>query len=152
MRDWPAIWPIWHEVVAAGDTYTYDPASSPEAARASAGAAPYEAWLAEVDGTVLGTYHLAPNHSGPGSHVANASYMVAEAARGKGLGRAMVEHSLARAHEAGYLGIQFNAVTEMNVHAIHLYEQLGFDTIGVVPRRSAPQGGLVGLRVMYRDV
>ena len=43
---------------------------------------------------LLGTYHLGPNHGGPGSHIANASYMVAPAARGRGVGRAMVEHSL----------------------------------------------------------
>jgi GNAT superfamily N-acetyltransferase len=152
--DWPVIWPIWHQVVAAGDTYTYDPASSEDAARGSwLAPPPNEAWLAEVDGAVLGTYHLAPNQPGPGSHIANASYMVAEAARGKGLGRGMVEHSLSRAREAGYLGIQFNAVAETNGHAIRLYEQLGFTTVGIVPRAFRhPTAGLVGLRVMYRDV
>jgi ribosomal protein S18 acetylase RimI-like enzyme len=152
--DWAAIWPIWHAIVAAGDTYTYDPASSSAAAGASwLAPSPDEAWLAELDAAVLGTYHLAPNQPGPGSHIANASYMVAEAARGRGVGRAMVEHSLARAREAGYLGIQFNAVAETNVHAIRLYEQLGFTTVGVVPRAFRhPTAGLVGLRVMYRDV
>lgn len=152
--DWAAIWPIWHQVVAAGDTYTYDPASSQDTARASwLAPPPDEAWLAAVDGDVLGTYHLAPNQPGLGSHVANASYMVAEAARGKGLGRAMVEHSLARARQAGYLGVQFNAIAETNVHAIRLYEELGFTTVGVVPRAFRhPTAGLVGLRVMYRDV
>jgi L-amino acid N-acyltransferase YncA len=152
--DWPAIWPIWHEIVAAGDTYTYDPVSSPAAARASwLAPPPDEAWLAEADGAVLGTYHLAPNQPGPGSHVANASYVVAEAARGRGLGRAMVQHSLARARDAGYLGIQFNAVAETNVHAIRLYAQHGFTTVGVVPRAFRhPTAGLVGLRIMYRDV
>src|SRR6266508_357282 len=32
--DWPAIWPIWHEVVAAGETYTWDPQTDEATARA----------------------------------------------------------------------------------------------------------------------
>lgn len=152
--DWDALWPIWREVVAGGDTYAYDPALSSERARASwLAPAPHEAWLAEDGGAVVGTYHLGPNHSGPGSHVANASYMVAAPERGRGIGRLMVEHSIARAREAGYLGMQFNAVAATNVHAIALYERLGFVTVGVVPRAFRhPSEGLVGLHVMYRDL
>ncbi len=152
--DWDALWPIWREIVVAADTYAYDPAHTSEQARASwLAPAPHEAWLAEDDGVVVGTYHLGPNHSGPGSHVANASYMVASSARGRGVGRLMVEHSIARAREAGYLGMQFNAVAATNVHAIALYERLGFVTVPVVPRAFRhPTDGLVGLHVMYRDL
>ncbi|GAA0668878.1 hypothetical protein GCM10009535_55930 [Streptomyces thermocarboxydovorans] len=32
--DWPRIWPFWHRIVAAGETYTWDPGTSEEAARA----------------------------------------------------------------------------------------------------------------------
>jgi ribosomal protein S18 acetylase RimI-like enzyme len=154
LDDWDRIWPIWHEIVAAGDTYAYEPSTSNTTARAGwLGSPPDEAWVA-VDGEeVLGTYHLAPNHAGPGAHVANASYMVASAARGRGVGRTLVEHSVERASAAGYLGLQFNAVAASNVHAIRLYEQLGFVTIGVIPRGFRhPVQGLVGLHVMYRDV
>lgn len=152
--DWDAVWPIWHDIVSTGDTYAYDPADPSERARQSwLAPAPHEAWVAEDDGEIVGTYHLGPNHSGPGSHVANASYMVAAASRGRGVGRLMVEHSIARAREAGYLGMQFNAVAETNVHAIALYERLGFVTVGVVPRAFRhPEQGLVGLHVMYRDL
>lgn len=152
--DWDAIWPIWHEIVVAADTYVFDPGTSSDRARAMwLAPAPDEAWLA-VDGEeTLGSYHLAPNHEGPGAHVVNASYMVSGSARGRGVGRAMVVHSLARAKEAGYLGMQFNAVAATNVHAIRLYEQLGFVTVGVVPRAFRhPMAGLVGLHVMYRDL
>lgn len=153
--DWDVIWPIWHEIVAAGDTYAYEPSTGSDDARRSwLGHPPAEAWVAEDDdGTVLGTYHLEPNHEGPGAHVVNASYMVAAAARGRGIGRTMVEHSLVRAKELGFLGMQFNAVAATNVHAVRLYEQLGFETIGVVPRAFRhPVEGLVGLHVMYRDL
>lgn len=29
-EDWPAIWPIFHEVVKAGEIYAYDPATTIE--------------------------------------------------------------------------------------------------------------------------
>ena len=152
--DWAVIWPIWHEIIVTADTYAYDPAATSDQARAMWLAPfPDEAWLAVVDDAALGTYHLGPNHAGPGAHVANASYMVSSAARGRGIGRAMVEHSLIRAREAGYLGMQFNAVAATNTGAIGLYERLGFQTIGVVPRAFRhPSAGLVGLHIMYRDL
>ena len=152
--DWAVIWPIWREIVVTADTYAYDPAATSDEARAMwLAPSPDEGWLAVVDGVALGTYHLAPNHAGPGAHVANASYMVSAAARGKGIGRAMVEHSLIRAREAGYLGMQFNAVAATNTGAIGLYERLGFQTVGVVPRAFRhPSAGLVGLHIMYRDL
>ena len=152
--DWPRLWPIWHEVVAAGDTYCYEPATPSEVARADwLDPLPSECWLARLGDEVLGMYHLSPNQAGPGSHVVNGSYMVAAAARGSGVGRAMVEHSLRRAREAGYLAMQFNAVVETNAGAIHLYEDLGFVRIGRVPRAFRhPARGLVDLVIMYRDL
>jgi ribosomal protein S18 acetylase RimI-like enzyme len=152
-EDWASLWPVWHEVVAAGDTYAYDPATSYEDARASWGTdrPGHETWLAEDDGGVLGMYRISPNHDGPGAHVANGSYMVAASARGRRVGRALVEHSLRRARELGFRAIQFNAVAETNTVAIALYERLGFSTVGVVPEAFAhPRLGLVGLRVMHR--
>ncbi|MFE5149927.1 GNAT family N-acetyltransferase, partial [Streptomyces cyaneofuscatus] len=32
--DWPHIWPFWHRIVAAGETYAWDPDTSEEDARA----------------------------------------------------------------------------------------------------------------------
>jgi len=150
--DWPSIWPFWHEIVAAGDTYSYDPAITSDAARLLwLSSSPDETWLAESAGAVVGTYHLTPNQAGPGSHIANASYMVDSATRGLGVGRSMVLHSLDRARALGYLGIQFNAVAATNVHAIRLYHELGFATVGKIPHGFRhPEQGLVDLLIMYR--
>ena len=55
--DWPRLWPIWRDVVAAGDTYTYDPGTSSDDARAAwgGGSPGHETWLAEaVDDPVPG--------------------------------------------------------------------------------------------------
>lgn len=150
--DWDELWPIWHEVVAAGDTYTYEPDTDRDTARLMwlrSG----EVWLARLDGTALGLYRIAPNQAGAGRHIVNGSYMVAAAARGHGIGRAMVEHSLRRATELGYRGMQFNAVAATNVYAIELYRRLGFATIGLVPGGFRhPSAGYVDLHIMYRPL
>jgi L-amino acid N-acyltransferase YncA len=152
--DWPSIWPFWHEIVATGDTYGYEPTTDSDTARSMrlpSGAD--ETWLASMGGTVLGSYHLSPNQSGPGAHIANASYMVSSAAQGKGVGRAMVEHSIERATEVGYRGIQFNAVAATNVYAIKLYHDLGFATVGTIPGGfHHPAQGFVDLLIMYRGL
>ena len=152
--DWPLIWPIFAEIVRAGDTYAYDPATtSDEAASLWLERAPSQTWVALVDGELLGTYKTGPNRPGPGAHVATASYMVAASARGQGIGRAMVEHSLAQARHAGFRGLQFNAVVASNVHAVKLYQELGFDIVGRVPEAFRhPQQGYVDLLVMYADL
>ena len=152
------MWPIWRQIVSAADTYVYEPSTSPDAARAMwLGAPGMQTWVAFAGGDdtapVAGFYEISPNHAGPGAHIANGSYMVAESARGRGVGRALVTHSLRQAAVAGFLGIQFNAVAESNVGAIHLYTDLGFVTVGIVPGAFRhPQQGLIGLRVMYRDL
>lgn len=152
--DWPLIWPIWHEIVAAGDTYAYDPDTTYEAAKAMwLAPPPSETWIAGKNGAVLGMFHIEPNHPGPGKHIANGSYMVAATARGQGVGRALVEHSLIRAKEAGYRGMQFNAVAATNLNAIALYEHLGFAVVGAIPAGFLhPTDGFVDKLIMYRDL
>jgi L-amino acid N-acyltransferase YncA len=152
--DWDELWPIWHSIVAPGDTYTYDPSTTKDQARLQwLGAARAEVWVARLDDRAVGLYKIAPNQDGPGRHIVNASYMVSSTARGHGVGRAMVEHSLARASELGYRGMQFNAVAATNVNAIGLYERLGFRTVGVVPEGfHHPEQGFVGLLVMFRPL
>ncbi len=121
--DWPAIWPIWHEVVAAGDTYAWDPASDEAAGRAAwLLPPPAEVWVALDGKTVVGTAQLRPT-----------------------------EFLLARAQELGYRAMQFNAVVSTNERAVGLWKSLGFEVIGTVPEgfRHA-RLGFVDLYVMYR--
>lgn len=82
---------------------------------------------------VLGFYILHPNNVGRCSHSANASYAVAPAARGKGVGRLLVEDSLIQAKSHGFSLMQFNAVVASNTAAIHLYKSLGFTPLGEIP-------------------
>lgn len=150
--DWPSVWPIFREVVAAGDTYAYDPAWSPEQARAVWVEAPPGHTVVACDGPrVLGTAKTGPNRPGPGSHVATASFMVARDARGHGVGRALGEYVLSWARERGYAAMQFNAVVETNHAAVRLWRALGFQIVGTVPEAfEHPTRGRVGLHVMHR--
>ncbi len=153
--DWPSLWPILQEIVQARDTYTYDPAMDSEAGRRTwLAGPPDQAWLvSDEHGTVLGSYKAGPNRAGPGAHVATASYIVDASVRGRGVGRAMVLHSLEQARAGGFRGIQFNAVAASNVHAVKLYEELGFRVVGAVPGGFChPQQGFVDLLIMYRDL
>ena len=109
--------------------------------------------VADDGGRVLGTAKMGTNRPGPGSHVATASFMVATAARGHGVGTALCHHALDWARERGYAGMQFNAVVETNRAAVALYERLGFAVVGTVPGAFRhPAQGRVGLHVMYREL
>jgi L-amino acid N-acyltransferase YncA len=150
--DWPSIWPIFREVVTAGDTYTYDPDWSSEQAREVWVEAPPGRTVVACDGSrVLGTAKMGPNRPGPGSHVATASFMVAGDARGRGVGRALGEYALSWAEAQGYAAMQFNAVVASNHAAVQLWQALGFQIVGTVPEAFAhPALGRVGLHIMHR--
>ena len=152
--DWAALWPIWHETVAAGESYTYAQDTDQEAARRSwLLPAPAEVWLGYDDSAVVGTYQLKPNQPALGSHVANASYMVASSARGRGVGRALGEHSLDRARALGFRAMQFNAVVATNTAAVALWRSLGFEVVGTVPGAfNHSRLGYVDLLVMHRFI
>ena len=60
--------------------------------------------------------------------------MLHKNARGKGLGKLMVEASLALAKELGFQAIQFNLVLSQNQPAVSLYKKLGFEIIGTIPQ------------------
>jgi L-amino acid N-acyltransferase YncA len=156
-QDWPRIWPFFAEIVSAGDTYAYPEPVSEEQGRALWMMSPPSHTVVAVDEAVdaatavLGSATWGPNRPGRGSHVATASFMVNPMAQGRGVGRALGEHVIAAATEAGYRAIQFNAVVETNSAAVHLWQALGFEIVGTVPEAfDHARDGLVGLHVMYR--
>ena len=152
--DWPAIWSIVRAVISSGETYCWPRETTEEAARAWWMQKPGgRVFVAEEDGAFLGTAEMHPNQPAAGSHVANAGFMVAPGAEGRGVGRALATHVLAAAAKDGYRAMQFNAVVETNRSAVRLWESLGFRIIGTVPEAFAhPVHGLVGLHIMYRPL
>ena len=152
-KDFEQIWPIFKIIVAAGDTYGFDPDTGKEEARRLWMKLPRKTFVAEKDGRILGTYYLKSNFDGPGRHVCNCGYMVASAARGQGLATAMCRHSEQVALELGYKAMQFNYVAASNEGAVRLWESLGFETVGRLPKAFRhPALGYVDALVMYKWV
>jgi L-amino acid N-acyltransferase YncA len=150
-EDFDRIWPIFHEIVAAGETYAYARDTTKEQAVQIWLDAPRQTFLAEEDGRVLGTYYIKTNQAGPGDHVCNCGYMVSAEARGRGLATAMCEHSQKIAKELGYKAMQFNFVASSNETAVRLWTRLGFDTVGRLPKAfNHPSKGYVDALVMYK--
>jgi L-amino acid N-acyltransferase YncA len=142
-------------VVGAGDTYVWDLAAMTEADARAAWMLPppAEVLVAVDDGVVVGTAEVRPNQAGRGSHVANASFMVAPDRAGRGIGRLLATEVLDRARAAGYRAMQFNAVVATNTRAIALWTSLGFTVVGRVPGAfDHATEGEVDLLVMHRPL
>lgn len=104
-------------------------------------------------GEIVGMYILHPNNVGRCGHICNASYAVRKDIRGEHIGEKLVKDCLAMAHEKGFRILQFNAVVANNVHAIHLYERLGFTRIGTVPGGfHMPDGSYEDIILFYHKV
>lgn len=77
--------------------------------------------------------------------------MTATAAQGRGVARAMLEHSLARAQERGFHAMQFNFVVSSNARAIRTWQAYGFEVVGRLPAAfQHPSLGFIDALVMYR--
>ncbi|WP_354039707.1 N-acetyltransferase [Devosia sp. UYZn731] len=151
--DRAAILAIVAPVLRAGETYAIANDLTDAQTLAYWFAPTHEVFLAEGEGMILGTYYLMANQGGGGAHVANCGYMTAPAAQGKGIARAMCEHSLARAADRGFRAIQFNHVVSTNARAVALWQKLGFDIVGTLPAAfNHPVHGYVDSYVMFKTL
>ena len=152
-EDWGAIWPFFREIVAAGETYAYDPEMTESEGRRIWMVGPPARTVVATgsEGEILGTASMYANRPGPGAHVASASFMVDPRHGRRGVGRALGEHMIEWAGQRGFRAIQFNAVVETNAPAVALWRSLGFEVVGTVPEAFAhPRHGYVGLLIMHR--
>src|SRR5215470_4429954 len=98
--DGAAIAAIVQPVFAAGETYTV-PRDLTEAQALDYWFQPGHAvFVAEDEGSLVGTYFLQANQRGGGSHIANCGYITSSAVQGRGIARAMCLDSLDRARAA----------------------------------------------------
>lgn len=149
--DFDQIWPIFHEIVSAGETYAYNRNTSKEQAKSIWLNYPRKTFVFEEDGVILGTYFIKTNQDGPGDHVCNCGYMVSSTARGRGMATRMCEHSQSVARELGYKAMQFNFVAASNEGAVRLWDKLGFETVGRLPKAfNHPDLGYVDALIMYK--
>ena len=132
-EDAVAIWSILEPTIRAGETYTLDPDMSESEALAYWVGADKETFVAEENGSIVGTYYIRANQAGGGSHVCNCGYMTSAAATGRGIARLMCRHSLGHARARGYRAMQFNFVVSTNDRAVRLWQSLGFEIVGRLP-------------------
>lgn len=151
--DKSGIWQIIKAVIAGGDTYVFDPATSEEEMMAYWFSPDKHVYAAEVDGRVLGTFWLKPNQPGLGSHICNAAFMVSPEAAGKGIGRRMAEFSLQESRRLGFTAMQFNFVVKSNTAAVRLWQSIGMEIVGEIPEAfNHRELGLTNAYIMYRKL
>lgn len=151
--DAEAVWEMFRAVVAAGDAFPFPDDITRDAALAYWFAPLTHVRVAEVEGRVVGSYTVKPNQPGRGAHLANGAYLVAPAARGRGVGRALGDDSVRECRRLGYRGMQFNLVVASNAPAVRLWQAVGFRVVGTVPGAFCHATlGYVDAHVMYRDL
>ena len=151
LEDAPSIWSIIGPTIRAGETYTLDRDMTEANALAYWLGEDRETFVAEESGEILGTYYLRPNQAGGGNHICNCGYMTRAAATGRGVARAMCQHSLDYARQRGYRGMQFNFVVSSNTRAVALWQSFGFEIVGRLPQAfHHPTLGYVDALVMFR--
>lgn len=150
--DRDAIWTVLEPTIRAGETYPLPRDMARDEALAYWCSPGHEVFVAEAedDGQVLGTYYIRANQRAGGSHVANCGYMTAPSAGGRGVGRAMCEHSLEHARARGFRAMQFNFVVSTNERAVRLWQRCGFAIVGRLPAAFRhPERGFVDALVMF---
>lgn len=150
-EDFEKIWPFFHEIVAAGETYAYPLDTTKKEGVVIWIDKPRKTFVVEENGHILGTYFIKTNQTGPGNHVCNCGYMTSSVARGRGVATAMCLHSQEVAKELGYKAMQFNFVVSSNEEAVRLWEKLGYEIVGQLPKAHRhPRLGYIDALVMYK--
>ena len=141
--DWPAVRAIYEEGIATGDA-TFE-TLAPSWEEWDAAHLPEHRLVARSEGTVLGWAALAPvSDRCVYRFVAEVSVYVAAAARGRGVGTALLD-ALVRASEgAGIWTLQAGIFPE-NAGSVALHERCGFRVVGRRERLGALHG-------VWRDV
>ena len=152
-EDKEQIWQIIKHVISTGDTFNNAPDTPREKMLAIWCSAENHTYVAVSEDRVVGTFFIKENQSDLGSHVANAGYMVAPEARGKGVGRKMGEFSLEEAKRLGFRAMRFNSVVKSNGKAVKFWQSLGFEIVGEVPESfNHITNGLTNTYIMYRKL
>lgn len=143
---------VWNEVVDEGVAFPQEELLD-ECSAVEFFASQTYCGVALLDGCVIGLYILHPNNVGRCAHICNASYAVCTAARGRGVGKRLVEDSMDQGKRLGFRVLQFNAVVASNAGARHLYEKLGFVQLGVIPGGfRMPDGSYADICPYYHEL
>ena len=141
--DWPAVAAIFAEGIATGDA-TFE-TTVPAWEDWDARHLPDHRFVAELDGEVAGWIAVVPYSSRAAYRgVGEESVYVAERARGRGVGRALLAALIAGAEEGGLWTLQAGVFRE-NEASLALHRSAGFREVGVRERIGQLDG-------VWRDV
>ena len=141
--DYPAVAAVFAEGIATGRaTFETDVPSWEEW---DAAHLPEHRFVAELDGEVAGWAAVVPySRRSVYRGVGEESVYVAERARGRGVGRALLEAVIASAREGGLWTLQAGIFPD-NIASLELHRRLGFREVGVRERIGQLEG-------VWRDV
>ena len=126
---------IWNAIVREGIAFPQDEELTETSADEFFYSQSYTGIAVDCDtNEIVGLYILHPNNVGRCGHICNTSYAVKEGKHGLHIGEQLVKDSLKTGASLGFRMLQFNAVVATNIHALHLYERLGFTQLGVIPQ------------------
>ena len=126
---------IWNAVVREGIAFPQDEELTDDTAETFFMSQSYTCIAIDSEANeIVCLYILHPNNVGRCGHICNTSYAVKEDCRGLHIGERLVKDSLRAGARLGFRILQFNAVVATNIHALHLYERLGFKQLGRIPQ------------------
>jgi len=130
--DWPAVRRIYGEGIATGHA-TFE-TEVPDRRELDRRWLPGHRWVAELDGAVVGWTALGPASTRPVyAGVAESSVYVADGARGRGVGTALIHKQVTAADDAGLWTLQ-TAIFPENRASIALHHSAGYETLAVRSR------------------
>lgn len=107
---------------------------------------------AETD-EVYGSFYVKPNFPGRSSHICNAGFIVSITCRNKGVAQFMATAYPRIARDLGYDASYFNLVFDTNPASLHIWDKLGHERVGRVPRAGRLKGlGYVDAVQYYLDL
>lgn len=145
--DLAEVFDLYALIVEEGGAFPRDPPADEASFRAAWIEKKDVVYVARIEGKLAGSYTLGPNYPGIASKIANAGYMVTPVFRRRGIGTALVEHSLGEARRRGFEAIMFNLVRESNP-ARSIYEGTGFEVTGRVPGAFKGEDALIYWRAL----
>ncbi len=132
-KDIPEMVKIWNGVVKEGNAFPQEELLDEDTGYEFFSLQTKSAVAEDTEANeIVGLYILHPNNIGRCSHISNASYAVKKERRGMHIGEALVTDCIKSAKEEGFGILQFNAVVKTNFSARHLYEKLGFISLGTI--------------------
>ena len=152
-KDSKGLYEIFQEVVLAGSYFPYECDSFEEFQRQFVDSRSHIYVCDSPSQGVIGGFYIRPNYSGRSKHIANAAYMLKESFRNKGIGSLLVKASLHLAKELGFHAMQYNMVLSQNLIAVRLYQKIGFEIVGTIPKAVGnPDGSYQDGYILHRSL